>query len=90
MTEVNPTIWTARQLHHLARVGRLDRRHPGRFCWAELAILAVYGPRDQGPHALHRAQARAATCQAESREDGWCYCGAWHWGRYVEEGEGSA
>jgi hypothetical protein len=80
---------TAVQAHHVARMERLDARHPGRFCWAELAILAVYGPRDQGPKALHRAQASVAECRLDSLDDDWgyCYCGAWHRGRYVGAGE---
>ena len=73
---------TAVQAHHLARMERLEARHPGRFCWADLALLAVYGPKDQGPHALHRAQARTAQCRADSLPDDWCYCGAWHRGRF--------
>jgi len=85
------TGWTPRQLHHLNRVGRLDRRHPGRFCWAELAIVAVYGPKAAGLHPLHHAAASVAACRADSLTDmQYCYCGAWHRGRYVGEGEGVA
>jgi len=61
---------------HIARMERLFDRYPGRFCWVELALLAVYGPRE-GPKGLHQAAARAGECVQSASRDGECYCGAY-------------
>jgi len=57
-----------------ARLGRMERlaaRHPGRFCWAELACGAL-GMEDPG--WLHRAQDQEL-CAHDAHQTGTCYCG---------------
>lgn len=65
-----------RRERHSARMERLFNRHPGRFCWMDMALFAVCGPRNRGPQALHYAEDRAPDCIESASRDGMCYCGA--------------
>jgi len=59
--------------HWLTRVAKLDAAVPGKYCWAGLAALALYGPDE---YDREQEGVRCADdCKAESLEEGSCYCG---------------
>lgn len=72
--------YTPQEQHRLTRLDRLLNQYPRRFCWVDLTLLAVYGPRAEaqvhGPRVLHRAAEAGRDCAREAEEKGQCTCGA--------------
>lgn len=65
----------------MQRLEALWQQHPGRFCWADLALLGVWGPRIErdlsGPRCLHSAAEDGFRCREEAQQHELCWCGGY-------------